>query len=374
MSKGQKLHIISFDVPYPPDYGGVIDVFYKLKALSEEGVQIFLHCFQYGREISPELKKYCADIFCYPRKKGIIHALKQRPYIVETREHPELLNNLLKVKAPILFEGLHTCALAMHPELAGYRKIVRMHNVEHEYYSNLASADSGTFVKFHFQRESKKLKQYERQIIRHADILITISPSDQKYFKGLYPDSVMIPAFHSFEKISSKSGRGTYFLYHGNLSVAENKKAVEFLLNGIFNQLPYNLIIAGKNPPSGLLKRINRLKNISVRANPAPDIMKDLIENAQACVIPTFQPTGLKLKLLASLYEGRFCITNPDMAGNTGLERVCILAESPEEFREAVATVAEKNFTSGEIQERTEVLEASFSNKANIKKLLNRIY
>ena len=44
-----QLHIISFDVPYPPDYGGAIDVFYKLKALNQEGVKIHLHCFEYGR-------------------------------------------------------------------------------------------------------------------------------------------------------------------------------------------------------------------------------------------------------------------------------------------------------------------------------------
>jgi hypothetical protein len=29
----QRLHIISFNVPYPTDYGRVIDVFYRLKAL-----------------------------------------------------------------------------------------------------------------------------------------------------------------------------------------------------------------------------------------------------------------------------------------------------------------------------------------------------
>ena len=43
------LHIVSFDVPYPPDYGGAIDVYYKLKALHEEGIKIYLHCFEYGR-------------------------------------------------------------------------------------------------------------------------------------------------------------------------------------------------------------------------------------------------------------------------------------------------------------------------------------
>ena len=33
------LHVIAFDVPYPANYGGVIDVFYRVKALSEAGVR-----------------------------------------------------------------------------------------------------------------------------------------------------------------------------------------------------------------------------------------------------------------------------------------------------------------------------------------------
>ena len=28
------LHIIAFNVPYPANYGGVIDVFYRIKALA----------------------------------------------------------------------------------------------------------------------------------------------------------------------------------------------------------------------------------------------------------------------------------------------------------------------------------------------------
>ena len=31
--KDKEVHIVSFDVPYPPNYGGVIDVFYKIKTL-----------------------------------------------------------------------------------------------------------------------------------------------------------------------------------------------------------------------------------------------------------------------------------------------------------------------------------------------------
>ena len=57
------LHVIAFDVPYPANYGGVIDVFYKLKYLHECGVDITLHCFEYGRGEQTELNKYCKKIY-----------------------------------------------------------------------------------------------------------------------------------------------------------------------------------------------------------------------------------------------------------------------------------------------------------------------
>jgi hypothetical protein len=47
------LHIICLNVPFPVDYGGVFDLFYKLPALHDQGVKIHLHCFEYGRGEQP---------------------------------------------------------------------------------------------------------------------------------------------------------------------------------------------------------------------------------------------------------------------------------------------------------------------------------
>jgi hypothetical protein len=47
--QGKPLHIVSFDNPYPPVYGGIIDVYYKLKALHALGFEIYLHCFVYTK-------------------------------------------------------------------------------------------------------------------------------------------------------------------------------------------------------------------------------------------------------------------------------------------------------------------------------------
>jgi hypothetical protein len=64
------LHIVTHDVPWPADYGGVIDIFYTLKALHEQGVKIHLHCFTQDREPQKELEKYCSSIHYYHRKKN----------------------------------------------------------------------------------------------------------------------------------------------------------------------------------------------------------------------------------------------------------------------------------------------------------------
>jgi hypothetical protein len=61
------LHIICHDVPWPADYGGVVDLFYKIKTLHEEGVKIRLHCFDYGRGQQNELNKYCEEVNYYKR-------------------------------------------------------------------------------------------------------------------------------------------------------------------------------------------------------------------------------------------------------------------------------------------------------------------
>ena len=104
------LHIISFDIPYPANYGGAIDVFYKIKALSEKGIKIYLHCFKYGDRTPSEVLHYlCHKVYYYPRKTFAVDILGDTPYIINSRKDNLLINKLLKNDYPILFEGIHSC-------------------------------------------------------------------------------------------------------------------------------------------------------------------------------------------------------------------------------------------------------------------------
>jgi len=366
------IQLVAFNIPYPPDYGGVIDVFYKVKALSECGVSVYLHCFEYDRPQAAELEKYCAKVFYYPRNSGLRYQFSSKPYIAITRTNNQLINNLSSNSSPILFEGLHTCYYLDHPLLTAHLKLVRTHNIEHDYYLNLYHSEQNFFKKIFFILEACKLKRYEK-ILKKADHLLCISPNDNYYFDHQYGHSHFIPAFHPFNEITAKTGHGKYILFHGNLSVSENIQAVEYLLKHVFNKTAQNVIIAGKNPTDRLIKKISQFSNIQLIANPEMEEMVDLIQNAQLCILPTFQDTGLKLKLLASLFSGRFCIANSAMIHKTGLEHLCHLADTPEEMIRQINELFVQEFTAEEIEKRKLILEDSFSNHRNALKIIRVI-
>lgn len=365
----KKLHIVSFNVSYPPDYGGAIDAYFKLETLSQTGIDIILHCFEYNRPRQAELEKICSAVYYYPRKTGFKSQFSLSPYIVKSRSHPDLLQNLLAVQAPILFEGLHSCSLLTHPLLFAYKKLVRTHNIEHEYYLNLWRSENDNLRQLYLLTESIKLRLFERKL-KSANNLLTISTIENKYFQEQYGNAVFVPAFHPFSRVKSVIGMGDYLLYHGDLSISENEKAVRYLLQRIFSQITVSFVIAGKNPPDSLKKLARDIPHVNLLPNPTTEQMNELIENAQICIIPSFQLAGMKLKLLASLFGGRHCLTNSTMLEGTDLKNLCHIADTPREMIEAIEQLMNTPFGPDEISKRKQVLETLYSNESSSRKII----
>ena len=146
-------------MPYPADYGGVVDVFYRIKALHEIGVKIHLHCFEYGRGQQDELNEYCVEVNYYKRNTGLKGFSFRLPYIVNSRINKALLQNLLKDEYPVLLEGIHCTYLLFTDQLKSKKVFVRLHNVEFEYYHQLSKSENSFFKKMYFQTESRFLKR-----------------------------------------------------------------------------------------------------------------------------------------------------------------------------------------------------------------------
>lgn len=371
----RQLHIVSFDVPYPANYGGVIDVFYKLIALKKSGIKVHLHCFDYGRGQAAELDKLCETVNYYPRQTGIKANLTSKPYIVYSRQSNDLINNLLQDDYPILFEGLHSCFYLDDPRLKNRLKIYRESNIEHHYYYHLFRDEKNWFKKLFFGVESFRLKRYQK-VLKHADLMLVVSQSDTDYFKNHFPDKKVeyLPSFHPNEDFTVIPGRGDYVLYHGKLSVTENYKAAEYLIKNIFSKISHNLIVAGMDPPQHLQDLCAFHKNVELIQNPGDDEMFSLIQNAQANILITFQATGLKLKLLNTLYKGRFCIVNPEMVQGTGLEPLCDVGKNDQELIQKIDDVMQRKFDMDEVEKRKSILFKNYSNQVNAGRLMELVF
>lgn len=363
------LHIISFDVPYPADYGGVIDVFYKIKALHQTGIKIHLHCFEYGRSEALVLERICEKVYYYKRKMNKTSLFNSLPFVVATRASEKLLKNLLRDEHPILFEGLH-CCYHLNDELLSKRlTIVRTHNIEHDYYKNLEKVEKSFFRKIYFRKEAKKLERFE-SILNKATHVVAISRNDTKQLSERYKNVHHVTAFHPNEHVKIKEGKGEFCLYHGNLEVGENNEAALYLVKEVFSKINTPLIVAGRKPSAELAAVIANYSHIQLKSNISTKEIDDLISNAQINILPTFQATGIKLKLLAALFNGRYCIVNSPMVANTDLEGLCSINDSPEEMIKEITNLYEKPFNMEEKQKRELILSEKFSNSISVKKLL----
>jgi hypothetical protein len=369
----KNIHVVSFDVPYPPDYGGVIDVFYKIKALHALGIKIHLHCFEYGRREAEELSGICASIQYYSRRTSRSNLFNTYPYIVLSRDSEELKKNLQKDDYPILMEGLHSTRLLGDPDFSKRKMFVRAHNVEHDYYNNLAKVEGNIFKRYYYYNEAGKLLKYE-PVLKNASGILAISPNDTEYFSSKYEHVHHITAFHPHEKVTGVLGKGDYAFYHGNLAVGENNEAALYLVNKVFNDIDYQLVIAGSKPSDDLKKAARMHSNISLHDDMTHLQIQEYISEAQCNVLPTFQSTGIKLKLLSALFAGRFCIVNKPMVDNTGLEPLCIMANTPEAMKEKIKSVFEKEFSERDRKKREDILLKNFSNEENGKRLVKIIF
>jgi hypothetical protein len=366
----KQCNLIAFNVPFPANYGGVIDVFYKIKALNAIGVKVHLHCFEYGRAEAEVLLTICESVSYYKRNTNIFQHFSSLPYIVKSRMNEDLVENLLQNDCPIIFEGLHCCGMLGDAKLAKRQKIVRMHNVEWQYYEHLAKQERHFLKRLFFKIESLKLKRFEK-IIHFADNLLAISPNDMFYYETHFPNTkrVYVPAFHPNERITSKVGKGDYALFHGDLSVKDNEDAAIFLIEKVFNNLEIPLIIAGLNPSERLLAKAT--KKIKIKANLTHEAMNELIENAHVNVLVSFHSAGMKLKLLNALFKGRFCVVNEYLVDGTGMEKFCAVGNDAESLKILLKTAFLEIFSEKNITERQRLIEGDLSNEKNAFLIVN---
>ena len=375
MSSNKHLHIIAFNVPFPADYGGAYDVFYKLPALQAAGVKIHLHCFEYGRKEQPLLNQYCESVQYYKREKGHKAISTTLPYIVASRKNEELIVNLLNDNYPILMEGVHCSYPIMDPRFANRKCFVRLHNVEYQYYRDLFKNSNSLIKKIYYWNESRLLRKYEAALAKKA-IFWGVTEKDDAVYRNEFGCNNIehLPLYLPDWQVVGMEGMGNYCLYHADLSIDANEKAAIWLLEKVFRKLKTPLVIAGKNPSKKLLELAHLQTHTCLVANPTENEMQDMIAKAHINVLPSYTFTGMKVKLVNALFHGRHCVVNDATIEGSGLSSACHVGSTANGFQEIIAQLYHQPFTSEEINGRKRLLNGLFNSAENAKKQVQWIW
>lgn len=367
------INIVSFNVPYPTSYGSIVDVYFQIKTLHECGVKIILHTFDYNGNPNKELEKYCIEIHYYKRESNLKAKISKLPFIVSSRKNNQLLTNLLKNNYPILFEGVHTCYYLDHSKLKTRLKLVRAHNIEHIYHSNVSQQTDSLFVKGYMYWESLRLKKFEQKL-KFADYILPVSTTEAGYFHHRYNDEkiVLVPLFHKNERLEITKDYKSYILFYADLNTPWNKKTAQFLIEKIAkkdDRIPW--IIAGLGPDESLYKAAAKVSNVEVRSNLGEDELKKLIQEASINLLITTQSSSVKMKLVDTLFYAHYCLANKRMVDGSGLDSLCIpINLNPELLLNKIREYLYKDFQESEIKERQSVLNRLYNNVSNAKKII----
>lgn len=341
--KKPDVHIVAFAVPYPPHYGGAIDVWNRVKALHAEGLNISLHCFMYG-PFHPHdaIQEVVSEVNYYPRITWQAMLAPGLPYIVSSRRNQLLLNKLKEDNAPILFEGIHTTGYC--DELKGRKHLLRSHNIEHRYYNELAK-DSQRFRYLFFQRESLALHRYECNIATHFDTVFTISPLDHQWYESREARSVMLPVFHGFTKVDVKEGRGEYILYQGDLSIESNQQAILEIIRILSKANEYKLVVAGRPGDANFEEKLTKYPKLQREADVSESRMTELVRDAHVIIVHSRHAAGMKVKLFPSLYYGRHVVANEASLTHTPIDAALHVYRNAEELTRLLKDIFTQSFT-----------------------------
>ncbi len=368
----EHLHIVTPEIPYPANAPILSDVFFMLKALSESGVKIHLHCFSDPSVNKGNLEEYCANIHFYDRDLTKISFKIDLPYNVSTRANQKLCDKLNEDDYPVLFLGLNTTYSIYSNQIDTKRKVaVRYNRNESNYYQDLAAIVPWRGKKMHYQIESWRFKNYLKKIVAEkitcfaTDKLSTLISTPRKE-----ASVIPLPIFTGFPGLFHHQGKGNFCLFHGRLSDRETEYAALWLLEHVFNTVEIPFVIAGSNPSPELERAAHVRNHTCLVSDPGEKEMMELIKKAQVVVSPSFIQIEDPEHLIQSLSLGRHVLINPKSTKDKKARAISHLAKTPEEFIEKTQLLFETEFTEEEKFSRQPFLHEKYQDETGLSQLL----
>lgn len=224
-----------------------------------------------------------------------------------------------KLRARIIFDLIDSVALSIRNSLSGGFSIL---------------------WPFRFIEE-RRLKSFEQQVCKKADLPILISERDKAYLEN--SDIKIIPNGIEENNLSERT-RDIDLLFTGNMAAEANVDAALWFAREILPELlrekhALNFTIAGANPP----EQIRQLASDNITVTGYVQDMNEYYRRARLFVCPMRLGAGQKNKILEAMINHAPVITTSE--GNIGIDAPpgCIaVADEAEAFRASITNLLDR--------------------------------
>jgi len=220
---------------------------------------------------------------------------------------------------------------------------LRLHNIESNFYAGISKSETNLVKKILYYFVSKKYMAYQKTI-PDFDSVFALSRSEYKEVNKINANCIYVPVFHGNEVNESLTEYGNYAFYHGDLRLADNKRAAQFLIQ-VFKKIPdYNLIIASSNGQRFIENKLDNVSNVKFVKIKDERHLAALFADAHINVMLSFQESGTKLKVINSLFKSRFCLINKNMVDDEKVLSLCVIAETKQDFINKIIDLKDKPY------------------------------
>lgn len=386
-----KILLVSSYLPYPLLDGGRIRLYNILKYLQKQH-EITLVCekrtHQSQQDID-EVSKVCKKVIVVDRPKAWSvknvskAALTLNPLLTTTHTNKKFRAKIEKELLGEAYDLIHVETFYVMQNLpkVNIPVVLVEHNIEYQVYEKFVK-NASIFIRPALMLDVLKLKRAERKAWKKADLLVAVSPAEQKIMGPktlLVPNGVDIDKFKlkklHLNKITKK------ILFIGNFKWVQNKDSVTFIIKNIWprvlsenkNKLNIKLWVVGKNIPSS----VKELGDPTIEFDEnAPDETEKIYESADVLLSPIRIGGGTNFKILESMAVGTPVITSA--LGNEGINAEknseIIVCDKPEEYSQALLKLINDNYLYEKMARKGRVfIEEKFDWK-NIAQKMDSVY
>lgn len=322
----KRILVAAPDFPYPPNHGGRVDIWKRLKNLKDLGYVVDLVATVKSfppQEDLDYVKNVLDDVFIVHRGGGIMGLFGLRPHQVLNRK--ELTKVAFKGEYEHLIIEGSTCEMVLeNTSLEAKNVILRVHNNEALYFKKL-SFSTKNIVKFlYFFLEFLKFSVSERKLYKKLNHFLFISKDEQKVFlsqqRNTAKNSLFLPPSISpvkREKVLLDNNRRVLFV--GSLFMPNNKDGLKWYIKEVHPKIRhidgYKFVIAGNSRGISTDWITKGPYGTEIEFHDSPRDITALYESVSVFVNPMRFGAGMKIKTIEAL-----CQKLPVVSTSTGIE------------------------------------------------------